>query len=352
MTTFITQQDDITAAWLTETLGVEVADLAVERVGTGQMGACYALRPTYAYGADAPERLIAKLPSADAGSREFASGLDAYAREVRFYRDIAADIGVRTPRCYHADASDDGRLFVLLMEDLTPATECEQIAGCTPEQARIGVEQAAALHGSSWEDDRLRGIGWLSTGTALWKQFAANAEAIQQGLRARYGDQLEAEYLAVGDRLAAGGSARWVERVLEPRCLWHCDFRLDNMLFDAAGGEVPLAVVDWQSVTMAHGVIDASYFVGAALHVDQRRQHEEALIRHYHEALLDHGAADYDWDTCWEDYRINSVAGFIVAAVSSVSVEQTERGDQMFLTMLRRHGQQAIDHDALGLINA
>lgn len=360
MTEFIASREDITAEWLTGTLreggrlsaDASVEDVTVAKVGTGQMGACYLVRPTFSNGTDAPSRLIAKLPSEDEGSRTFAAGLEAYTREVRFYQHLADEVGVRTPECYYAAHNDDGTRFVLLLEDLSPATECGQIEGCSHDQARIALEQAAALHGSSWHDDRLADAAWLRTGLNVWRSFGPSAEGIQQGLRARYGGQLEEEYLRIGDRLAAGALSRWLERLEAPRCLWHSDYRLDNMLFDASGGSVPFAVVDWQSVTMADGTIDASYFVGAGLTLENRREHEEELIRGYHQALLAHGAEGYGWDDCWWDYRVNAISGYVVAAVSSISVEQTERGDQMFLTMLRRHGQQILDHGALVLIDA
>lgn len=360
MSAFITQATEVTPDWLTAVLhdsgaldpGTAVSEVEATKIGTGQMGACYALTISYDGVTDAPDRMIAKLPSEDVGSREFASSLDAYAREVSFYRDVAGDIDVRTPACFVAESAPDGKSFVLLLEDLSPALECGQIEGCTPEQARAVVEQAAALHASSWNSERLAQFEWLGSGLGMWHQFAANAAGIQQGLRQRYGTDLEAEYLSLGDTLAAGAMSRWYDRINNPRCLWHCDFRLDNLLFEGRNGEVPLAVVDWQSVTLAEGTIDLSYFIGSGLPTNLRREHEEALVRHYWSALVDRGVTDYDWDACWADYRVNAISGFMVAAVSSVSVERTERGDQMFLTMLRRYGQHMVDHDSLGLLDA
>ena len=97
-------------------------------VGTGQMSGCYRLSLRYSAG-DGPATLIAKLPSPDpAGPRR---RRDTYATEVRFYRDIASTVAVRAPECSCAVASDDGKSFVLLLEDMSPAEQGDQIAGCT-----------------------------------------------------------------------------------------------------------------------------------------------------------------------------------------------------------------------------
>lgn len=359
MTTYITKADEITPEWLTETLNaggilkdaVRVKHAESRKIGTGQMAACYAVDLRYTGSTDAPQRLLAKIPSQDAAARQIARFTQCYSREVNFYREIAAHVETRTPECYFADASDDHERFVVLMEDMSPALECGQIEGCTPAQAKLALEHAAALHGASWHSPALLGIDWLKSGLAIWQSFGEHAAPIQQALRQAYGESLDEEILALGDRLADGGLVQWMDSVSRPRCLWHGDFRLDNLLFDASDGTVPLAVLDWQSISMADGTIDASYFVGGNLEVEDRREHEEALMRHYHAVLLESGASDYDWDTCWREYRINAIAGYFAGALSLSSVEHTERGDKMLTAMVRRSGQQMLDHDSLSLLN-
>ena len=58
----------------------------------------------------------------------------------------------------------------------------------------------------------------------------------------------------------------------------------------------------------------------------------------------------YDFDAAWADYRRASFAGFIMAVISAMIVERTERGDEMFATMAERSGWQALHLDALALI--
>ena len=82
-----------------------------------------------------------------------------YEREVRFYKEIAPTVGIRTPRCYHADWDRDSGLFVLLLEDLAPAQQGDQIDGCTLEQAALALDELAKLHAPRWADPTARGRG-------------------------------------------------------------------------------------------------------------------------------------------------------------------------------------------------
>jgi hypothetical protein len=69
---------------------------------------------------------------------------------------------------------------------------------------------------------------------------------------------------------------------------------------------------------------------------------EECIVREYHEALQA-GIDAFDWPACWQAYRRASFAGFGVTVIASMIVQQTPRGDEMFLTMARRHARHALD---------
>jgi len=132
----------------------------------------------------------------------------------------------------------------------------------------------------------------------------------------------------------------------QPFTVQHADYRLDNMLFGTTEGGYPLAVVDWQTVVWGPPLADASYFLGAGLMPDDRRRHERPLLRLYYDALRARGVDGFSWERCWRDYRRYAFSGFLIAVAASMVVVQTERGDEMFLTMARRHGAQILDLDA------
>src|SRR6202035_1189744 len=130
----------------------------------------------------------------------------------------------------------------------------------------------------------------------------------------------------------------------------HGDFRLDNMLFGAPGSPRPLTVVDWQTVAWGGAMTDAAYFIGSGLEIDERRAHERELFGEYFDALAGHGVEGIESEDCWSEYRRLTFAGILMAIVASMLVERTERGDEMFMAMLARHSQQALDLDAEELL--
>jgi len=172
--------------------------------------------------------------------------------------------------------------------------------------------------------------------------------AIITAFRERYQDRLEPEFMAVcqdfADHIAA-----FYDGPAAPPTLQHLDFRLDNMLFEPQGGRWPLAVLDWQSVAVGPGVLDVAYFIGAGLPTEVRRKHEQDLLKQWLEALRRYGVS-YGWDEAWTAYRHYLLQGVFTAIFASVSTKQTARGDEMFLTMARRHCAQALDLGSMDML--
>ena len=135
-----------------------------------------------------------------------------------------------------------------------------------------------------------------------------------------------------------------------PKSLVHIDYRPDNMMFATPQGGRALTVLDWQSLAYGCGVTDVAYFLAGALPRDRRRALERDLLREYHDRLCGLGVADYDYETCWTDYRSRAFALFTVAFYASVIVTQTPRGDDMFMAMLHSATDQIIDLDSLDFL--
>ena len=70
-----------------------------------------------------------------------------------------------------------------------------------------------------------------------------------------------------------------------------------------------VAAVDWQTVALGLPARDVAYFLGTSLAVDDRRAHEQALVAAYHGALAGHGVGGYTLDECWDDYRFGLPPG-------------------------------------------
>jgi hypothetical protein len=344
----------IDPAWMTHALraaGViaeaRVTDVARTPVGNGLVGDSF--RFALSYDRDepgAPQSVVGKFPAADPASRRSGSDHLLYLREVSFYREMAATVAIHTPRALVAEidpASDD---FTLIFEDLAPARQGDQLAGCSVEDARTAVIEAAALHAPRWSDPGLLTLDWLVVKPAERQpQIMAALPFIIQMFKERYLDLLPAEHMALVEKLPAA-LTRMGETRDAPLTVVHGDFRLDNILFDVQGGKRPMATLDWQTVTVGPGVGDVAYFLSAGVDPEVRRAHEIELVGLYHNELRRRGVESYDLKACWRDYRRYTLNGILMGVFSALAVERTERGDALFLKMTSGACQQAADHDS------
>ncbi len=286
---------DLTADWLTAAMDDgTVADFGVERIGTGQMSECYRVQLTYADGepgSDRPDSVVLKVAATDPMSRQTGSSLGLYEREVCFYRDIAPRLHGPVAPCYHAAFDTSVGIFDVLLGDANPAVVGDEIRGATVAQAELAVTELARLQGPLLGDTTLADAPWLRRDTPLNQGLIT---ALYAGFVDRYGDRIAPQHRMVCERLVGGFDAYLADEAAEGRTLQglvHGDYRLDNMLFGAAGADRPLTVVDWQTVTWGPAMTDLAYFLGCALPVAERRTHYDELLQAYH-AALGSGRAD------------------------------------------------------------
>jgi hypothetical protein len=339
---------DFTPAWLTAALRTGGLDATVtgvrhERVGTGQMAACYRL---HLDGEGCPATLVAKVPPPDVDLGPAAAG--AYRNEVAFYAELAPTVAIRAPVCHHHALLADGSSFTLLLEDMAPARQGDQVAGCSAARARDAVVALAGLHGPRWCDPTLADVSTFvppaaGDGDVLAGILATATDTFCDRYADRLGPADRQVLEAVPGVIAAWSTAR-VERFAPV----HGDYRLDNLLFPVEGGEV--GVVDWQTVSLGLPARDLAYFLGTSLSVDDRRGHEDDLVAAYHEALVDHGVAGYGLDDCRDDFRFGLLQGPLIAVLGAAFSQRTDRGDDMFMAMVARSCAAIRDHRTLALV--
>jgi hypothetical protein len=345
----------LTPEWLAVALhegghpGAAIKEVAVEGIGTGQTGSSFRLTVTFAEDSDLPSSFVAKVAADDPSVRERVA--PGYRAEVAFYDSVAATLEVPVPRCYYSAVSDDAQQFVLLLEDLSPARQGDQLAGCGPTQARAGVVSLAGLHGPRWCDP-----AWLEFGaTVMPKADAEMAKGL--GDLARTAADLFLERL--GERMSRADRAtldaypervpRWLVAVPDRFSLLHGDYRLDNLMFAPDGA---VTVVDWQTLSVGLPARDLAYFVSTSLHPRARAAHERELVKAYHAALGRWGVDGYDLDRCFADYRLGMLQAPLICTLGAAFSASTDRGDEMMLTMVRRACAAIRQLDTLAMIDA
>ena len=337
--------DELTPEWLTDRLReagcierARVVSITCEVIGEGVgfLGLIARVTPTYdVLEEGAPRTLVGKFPTPVESARQMAAMYGLYKCEVNFYRHLASEVAVRTPRCYFSAISDDATTFVLLLEDLGASGRMgDQVRGCSLDEARLAIQALARLHASWWDHPRLAKMDWLPLGADLGRISMQLAyPASWQTCLDQFG-----HLLSPTQRDALPTLNERVLRMIDefadaPLTIMHADYRLDNMFFGSTEGGYEFAVIDWQITNRGWGLYDVAYFIGTNLEPELRRVEEMTLLREYYDTLTlerTRGGA-YSWETCRADYvrSIGLLFANMIANASSLDTAN-ERGVALF----------------------
>ena len=230
---------DLTASSMSAALSLDpstVASIETEVIGQGVGILCQLARVTFNYPGNArgPKSVIAKFPAAIEQTRGLARQFKFYEREVNFYKLLAKDVSLPSPRCLHAShdlLSDD---FLLLLEDLGDRRLGDQLEGCSAKDAFTAINQLASFHAEWWDNPKLQTIDWVPLGESdLTKGGLALYPIAWPLFLQQLGSDLPDDMRRIGERLSdqiVGMLDRFKDR---PRTLCHGDYRLDNFFFGA-----------------------------------------------------------------------------------------------------------------------
>ncbi|KAL5335415.1 kinase-like domain-containing protein [Aspergillus crustosus] len=339
----IRRVEDVTPDFLTQALGRQVVSFTTTRIGTGQVGECHRVSLKYAQNGTGPETAMVKLGASGRLSRESGWRLGIYERESRFYSDIASELdSPALVRCYHTVSDSENDVFHILLEDRNSTTVGNDIAGASLEQSRLALRTLGDLQ-KQFQDINLP--EWLDKGVGTTQAYL---QQLWKGFLDRYGGKVKPEHQEVVRRWVTCFDA-YIEKIrgsTTHKCLVHGDYRLDNMLFRYDGDEpVSLSVVDWQMLTTGSVFQDLAYFIGMCIPTETRRKNIKDLIQSYLNVWGPN--PPFTLDECLEGIRELSFMGLPLAFASPMMLEQTDRGDEMFLTMLDRLATLIIDLDAV-----
>ena len=336
--------------WLADQLGLEpgqIRSAQIEAVHTGTATRSR-LRVDYSDVSakdQAPASLFIKSRPPGFGSALFGVLFGLGGNEVRFYREIRQDVPVRTPGVHYARGNSNN--YVMLLEDLAEeGCDFRTLASrCSLEDATRIVTGLAQLHGAFWQSPRFASdLAWVrrhETDRDFRLLNLVRSLSVPIAVK-KYGHVLPGEILDVIPHLMKNYGRLEQAWAQEPRTLLHGDAHLGNMYFQQ--GEV--GFLDWQVVQYGQGMRDISYLLINSVPEEIRLSHQEDLIRHYLALLGEQGIA-LDFDTAWDQYRLQSVYAWIAGVVTAPSNFQ---GEAVVAAGLRRACAAILDLDALDLI--
>lgn len=172
--------------------------------------------------------------------------LDMFDRELRFYREIASEIGVRTPRLNDATVNDSE--VVLDLEDVSGWND-------TLDPVAVAHElRALHLRWTEAADDRWP---WLNRRGAAADEIGAHYDRVWTDLRLR--PDVTPAVRRLGDAL--GGRVAHLEHEESarlPRTLIHGDASMRNTRTSVDG---EIVFLDWEDTRTAQGEVDLTWLL-------------------------------------------------------------------------------------------
>jgi hypothetical protein len=328
--------DEATSAeWLSEALGALVTEVTTgevdNRVSTNQ--------PVHVELADGTARdLWVKGYFSELGRQYRTAGVP----EAAFYRDVVDRTGVRTLRAVAAAVDFETQDNVVVTEDELGAGArfLHALDPYTPDQAAETLGQLATLHARTWLDPELEALPWLANRCALYTLTRGVAEIdvnfdgpIGAGVpeSVRDSKRLFESYRRLGELVTSAS----------PWSVIHGDVHIGNVYLDRDG--MP-SFCDWQLVQRGPWYLDVGYHLASVLTVNDRRRHEDDLLRHYLERLAAGGVTAPPFDEARDRIRLGMVHGFYLWGITlKVDPRKTT-------VLLERLGTAVDDHDAYDAI--
>jgi len=341
---------DITAEWLGDALRPHGADVvAVDLVDVHEVTNTHVkVHATYAGASSVPSDLFVKMPPLDPARREAIAQTDMGRREAQFYSDLAPTVRLRVPACFASEFDPTTRDFVLVLEDIVAggSTISDGTVGVAPDSAAVALEELAHLHGR-FADVGVRDaeVPWVPRA----KHASSYGERLLQIALDEHRDRLQPDFATLAEL--------YIERGDELQALWHSgpntvihgDPHLGN-LFDDHGRT---GFLDWGIVNVSSPMRDASYFITMAMGIEDRRAHEEALLRQYLDAHNALAPVAISFDDAWRMHR--EQAAYTVPACCQIVVfpENITEKRRVFSTAFLARAEAAIaDLDALAAVRA
>lgn len=320
----------LSVSWLTDRLRlagvigrkVAVSSFKSELLTGGLMADTLRLSLQYSDGNGAePKSIVAKLPSSNPDSRAAGHEMACYSLEINFYKNIADQLSVSTPRCYHASIDEATSDFTLLLEDLTPAFVADENTENAKELMLLSLSELALLHGKTMGRDNFKAH---VIGRKMSDKQTIEAACAGWDILKRVADhRLPRSSIALGDRLIENTHQLPALKNLRS-CLVHGDYRFPNFLYR---GNTNVFTVDWQTYDWTNPGIDLAHLMICSVNLSQTKDWFEECVQHYHSKMLDAGVQNYSIDDCYYDFKVGVLFDMQFMMATTFAVGATQFSD-------------------------
>ena len=310
--------EEITLDWLNAALRSQSPDITIRGfdIVDTSFTTCSKLRlrldrDTAAIAAGIPETIIIKGGFEDHGRRLY----QMHWREVRGYRDVYPEIPLPHPRTFFADADDERRQGIIIMEDLVAkgVEFCHASKPQTHEQVAKRLAMLARFHAASWNSEDLRPGG-------RWSDLPDFFEVMQDFFDEKSSPENWARFVASPRGAAASNRFHDREWMVEswhamrrygdalPHCLLHGDIHLGNLYIEPDGTPGFLDTLS----SHGPGMLEVAYHIAASVDSADRARWEGPLVQRYLDEVARAGAAAPSFDEAMHQYAVFQIYGHFI----------------------------------------
>jgi len=290
---------------------------------------------------DAPTSVVVKIEPEEGEFKEFGDELNAFQREIRFYKEVAANLSIRLPKIYYT--VDNPPAYSMVMEDLSSYIPGDQIAGMHEKQVLTTVEEIARIHARYWENRALEELTWMPYMNNISDSYVNNWQSFVEN----FGYCLNDESKELCAKLALSIDWKKDEIMRRPKTIVHSDLREDNLLFPPPGEDKSILILDWQITVKSIGTFDVARLLGGSELAQERKGHELQVLRRWYDTLLEEGVKDYTWDDAVYDFRLGMLSYLCYPVHFHTAIIGADgRAKQLAETIFTRSFASAVEIDA------
>ena len=251
---------------------------------------------------DAPASVVVKIEPEEGGFKDFGDELNAFEREIRFYKEVASNLPIRLPELYYA--VDKPPAYSMVMEDLSPFVPGDQLVGMHEQQVMTTVEEIARIQALYWNNEALEKLVWMPETNNISDSYSSKWESFVEN----FGYCLSDEAKELCGELAHNIDWKKAEISKRQKTIVHSDLREDNLLFPPPGSNDSILIIDWQITIRSIGAFDVARLLGGSELPQERKGHEFKVLKTWHDTLLQEGIKDYKWEDAIYDLRLGMLS--------------------------------------------
>lgn len=251
---------------------------------------------------DAPSSVVVKIEPEEGGFKDFGDRLNAFQREILFYREVAPNLSIRLPKLYYS--VDKPPAYCMVMEDLSYYIPGDQVVGMHEQQVMTTVEEIAGIQAQYWNNQALKELTWMPYTNNISEEYGDKWQSFIE----HFGYCLNDKAKELCATLARSIDWKKDEISKRPKTIVHSDLREDNLLFPPKGEEGSILILDWQITIRGVGAFDVARLLGGSELVQERKGHEFEVLKRWHDNLLQRGVKDYTWEDAVYDFRLGMLS--------------------------------------------